>query len=171
MVLSMMDQHSGGSCAMTARLPDAPPVRFSLWDLETLHVHPDSVGDAAHHEPAPVLGIAMVGDGVDIEPDIFHMRQHAAKALHHPVPVSRRTHVRAFEHAVPVQIGTIRVHHVEVRGKPPCPQNDRPGQEGVLFASLLMHCDDASDLAVFDDEVVRRHGGDPVCQTLASAYL
>ena len=33
MVLSIMDQHSAGSCAMTARLPEAPPVRFSLWNL------------------------------------------------------------------------------------------------------------------------------------------
>jgi hypothetical protein len=99
------------------------------------------------------------------------MRQHAAKALHHPVPIPRRAHVRAFEHAVPVQVGTIRVHHVEVRGEPPCPQNNCPGQESVLLAGLLMHCNHASNPAVFDDEIVRRHGGDPVCQTLGQRVL
>ena len=37
--------------------------------------------------------VAMVGDSIDIEPDVSHMCQHATHALHHAVSVSRRAHV------------------------------------------------------------------------------
>src|SRR5262249_34975559 len=65
---------------------------------------------------------------------------------------------------VPAQVGTILVYHIKVRGKPPCPQNDRPGQEGVLLTGFLMHRDHTSNTAVFDNEFLHWHGGDPVCK-------
>src|SRR5262249_4291854 len=40
-----------------------------------------------------------------------------------------------------------------------------------LLATLLMYRDDASNPAVFDDEVVRRPGGDPVCQAFGQRVL
>ena len=41
----------------------------------------------------------------------------------------------------------------------------------MLLAGLLMHRENASDPAVFDDEVMRWHGGEPVCQTPGQRVL
>src|SRR5262249_36309366 len=48
---------------------------------------------------------------------------------------------------------------------------NRLAQEGLLLTGLLMHRDDAHNLAIFDDEIVRCHGRDPVRQALGQGVL
>src|SRR5262249_32669967 len=82
-------QHCAGSCARTARLPDAPPVRFSLWNLTPAYSPTGLLG-------AFGLGLGLLhrlrrGEGQRVETSLGH----AATFLQLPYMQSYQGNMRA----------------------------------------------------------------------------
>src|SRR5262249_23986902 len=82
---------------------------------EGLVFDPDVAGSQTKQEAAALRGVAVVWRGVDVEPDVVHVREIAAHLANEFVPGSRRAAPGSFQDPVVSESGIKLEHHLEVR--------------------------------------------------------
>ena len=79
-----------------------------------LLVEPDVAGHHAEHQTAPLLRIAIIRRGIDVEPDVLHVGEVAAQLLDHLVAFALGAEAGAFHHFEFFELGAMFQDHVEI---------------------------------------------------------
>ena len=87
--------------------------RFVMKSLPLL-VEPEIAGHHAKNQAASLPRVAIIGRGVNVEPDMLHMGEVAAQLLDHLVAFTLGAETRALHDFEFLELGPVLQNHVEI---------------------------------------------------------
>ena len=165
----MIAQAWRGLCAISAGLAELPPEQRLVVEAAALLIDPDVAGHQTEHEAAALRRVAVVGRGVDVEPDVVHVGEIAARLANELVSATGRAASRSFQHLVVLESGIELEHHVDVRVEAAGRHDDGLAAHGHRLAGLGMAALQAGDAAVLEREPSDLGLGNDLAALLAEA--
>src|SRR5207249_8161350 len=111
-----------------------------------LLIEPDVAGRETEDQTAAPLGVAIIRRGINVKPDVIHMREVATQLANHFVTRAGCAEARAFHDLEGFELGPILQDHIEIRIKAPRRDYDAlaVNLETLFFSVRRRHPADAA---------------------------